>query len=66
MQWFELQIDFFRPVWRRVVLVAVCLGWATLEFVKGAPFWGMIFAVMGVHAIWQLFFSDWPDDRTEG
>ncbi len=62
MQFFELQIDFFLPVWRRVALVAVCLGWAAFEFLAGAPFWGVIFGVLGIYAVWQLFFDGWPDD----
>jgi hypothetical protein len=62
MQWFELQIDFLIPLWRRVALVVVCLGWAMVEFVTGAPFWGIIFGAMGIYALWQLFFSGWPPD----
>ena len=65
MQLFELQIDFFRPVWRRVVLVAICLGWAVFEFMTAAPFWGIIFGALGVYALWQLFLCRWPDDSAE-
>ncbi len=61
----ELQIDFFLPVWRRVVLLAVCFGWAAVEFLSGAPFWGSIFAALGGYALWQLFLCDWPDDSAE-
>ena len=58
---FELQIDFFRPLWRRVVLLLVCFGWAAFEFLTGAPFWGVIFGSLGGYALWQLFLTDWPD-----
>ena len=58
---FELQIDFFRPLWRRVVLLVVCFGWAAFEFLAGAPFWGIIFGSLGGYALWQLFLTDWPD-----
>jgi len=57
---FDLQQDFFLPVWRRVALVAFCLGWSVVEFITGAPFWGIIFGGMGVFAAWQLFFDSWP------
>lgn len=60
MQLFELQIDFLRPLWRRVMLVMVCLAWALLEFLTGSAFWGIIFGSLGVYALWQLFFDGWP------
>lgn len=63
MKLLEIQIDFFIPVWRRVVLVVVCLGWAVLEFSTLNPFWGMIFGGLGLYALWQLFFDGWPDSR---
>ena len=30
----------FRPLWVRLLVVAVCLGWAAFEFIDGSPFWG--------------------------
>lgn len=62
MQRFELQIDFFLPVWRRVVLIGICLGAAVFEFILGTPVWGLVFGGMGAYALWQLFFSGWPGD----
>ncbi len=60
MHIFDLKQDFFRPLWIRVAVVAVCLGWGVFEFVTGAPFWGIVFAGMGAYALWQLFFDGWP------
>jgi len=60
MNLFGLQHPFFQPLWRRVVTVAVCLGWAMLEFATGAPFWGIIFGAVGAVAIWQFFLTPWP------
>lgn len=60
MSFFDLQIPFFVPVWRRLVLVTVCALWGSFEFATGALFWGMIFCGMAVFAAWQLFFSGWP------
>lgn len=65
MQWFELQIDFFLPLWRRLLLLAVCFGWAVFEFIAGAPLWGMIFGAMGVYALWQFFLTGWPGNRED-
>jgi len=62
MNFFDLQIDFMRPMWRRYVLVAVCLGWSVFEFATGVPFWGILFGALGVYAVWQLFIDKWPDE----
>lgn len=61
----DLQVPFFVPLWRRVLIVAVCLGWALFEFVTAAPFWGIIFGGLGVLAAWQLFFDGWPGSDDE-
>lgn len=61
MKGLEIQVDFFRPLWRRVVLVVAVLGWALFEFIAGESFWGMLFGGLGVYALWQLFIADWPD-----
>jgi len=58
---FDLQVDFFLPVWRRYALIAVCAIWSVLEFATAAPFWGIIFGGLGVIAVWQLFFDGWPE-----
>lgn len=63
MSFFDLQIPFFIPVWRRIVLIFVCIGWAFLEFYKGEPFWGIMFMGLGALAAWQLFFDGWPDNN---
>ena len=46
-----------RPLWARLLIVAVCLGWAAFEFVDGSPFWGMIFGALGVYAGYVFFFA---------
>lgn len=57
----DLQIPFFRPVWRRVVLVGICLGWALFELTRGAVFWSAVFVGFGLYAAYQLFVLDWPE-----
>lgn len=63
MHFFDLQQDFFLPVWRRVAVVVVCIAWGIVEFMTAAPFWGIIFGGMGVFAAWQFFFDGWPADN---
>ncbi len=57
---FDLQIDYFIPLWRRLVLVAICFGWGLFEFFVAVPFWGFVFCALGVLATWQFFFDGWP------
>ena len=45
----------FRPLWVRVLIVAFAGGWAVLEFVRGAPGWGMIFAAFAGYGAWAFF-----------
>lgn len=52
---------FFRPLWIRILIVAVCVGWGVMEFVTGAPFWGVIFLGLGGYAAWGFFFDFRPD-----
>ncbi len=64
MKFLDVQHPFFRPLWRRVAVVAVCLGWAVVEFVHDAPFWGMLFGALGLYCGWQFFvaFDPPPED----
>lgn len=47
---------FFRPLWRRIAIVAVCAGWSIFEFSNGAQMWGMIAAAFTAYAVWQFFY----------
>ncbi|TIT56050.1 MAG: DUF3329 domain-containing protein, partial [Mesorhizobium sp.] len=35
----DYEHPFFRPLWRRIAVVAVCLAWSVIEFASGTPFW---------------------------
>lgn len=59
---FEVQVPFFRPVWRRVVVTALCLGWAVFELSSGAAVWAALFGAAGVYLLWQFFIARWPQD----
>ncbi|MDH6231365.1 hypothetical protein M2281_001937 [Mesorhizobium soli] len=51
---------FFRPLWRRIAVVVVCLAWAALEFVNGASSWGVIALCFAGYAVWQFFLAYSP------
>ncbi|MER8975253.1 MULTISPECIES: DUF3329 domain-containing protein [unclassified Mesorhizobium] len=56
---------FFRPLWRRVAVVAVCLVWSVIEFATGTPFWGVIALGFAGYAVWQFFYPYKPADEDE-
>ena len=58
----DLNHPFFIPLWRRVLIVAVCLGWAAFEFLgsRGSPFWGVLFLAIGLYAGYAWFFAFHP------
>lgn len=55
MRLFDVQLPFFRPLWIRVLVTLVCLGWSAVEFAGGTPFWGILFGAAGVYCAWQFF-----------
>ncbi|TDQ30559.1 hypothetical protein DEV91_108180 [Phyllobacterium brassicacearum] len=46
---------FFRPLWRRVAVVAFCVAWAIFEFATGTPFWGVLALGFAGYGVWQFF-----------
>lgn len=52
---------FFRPLWRRIALTAVTLGWAAFELATGNPFWAILFGALGAAALWGLLIAYDPD-----
>lgn len=52
---------FYRPKWRRILIVLLPWIWAGVEFTQGAVFWGLIFAAIGAYAAWVLILI-WPKD----
>ncbi|MEP1206997.1 MAG: hypothetical protein ABJM29_10185 [Rhizobiaceae bacterium] len=57
---FDLKIPFFRPLWRRIATVIVCIGWGLVEFANNAAAFGLLFCGMGALAAYQ-FFITWTD-----
>jgi len=48
---------FYRRPWVRIAIVALCLGWALVEFLGGAPLFGMLFGAAGLYALYVLFIA---------
>lgn len=48
---------FFRPLWRRVALVAFCAAWSAFEFYTGAAFWGVLAGGMAAYGAWMFLIA---------
>ena len=51
----------FRPLWVRILIVALAGGWAGFEFVAGTPLWGVLFGGMAAYAGWKFFLDPGRD-----
>ena len=52
-----LDDPWFRPLWRRLLVVALTLGWGIFELATGAPLWAVAFLGIGAFAAWALLLN---------
>jgi hypothetical protein len=57
VKFFDLQDPFYKPLWIRVLITALCLGWAVVELAAGGPFWAILFGAMGLYCAHQFFIA---------
>ena len=55
---------FFRPLWRRIAIVAVCLVWAALEYAGGSTGWSLAALGVAAYGVWQFFYLYRPPAET--
>jgi hypothetical protein len=55
MQLVDFDHPFFAPRWRRIATCGVIFGWAGFEFFSGAPFFGVLFAALGIYCGYGFF-----------
>jgi len=60
MQLIDPQHPAYRPLWARILIVAVCFGWALVEITTGDPFWAVLSGGAGVYAAYMLFWTYKP------
>ena len=60
MQLIDTTHKFYRPLYVRIAIVAVCLGWAIVEATVGEPIWGIAVGAVGVYAAWMLLLNYTP------
>lgn len=52
----ELDAQFFRPLWRRILVSVFCLIWSSLEWSSGQSFWGMVSLGLFGWCLWNFFY----------
>lgn len=62
----EQQHPFYKPLWRRVLIVAVVAAWTVFEYVTGADgLWLALAGGMLAYSVY-IFFITWPKDEPKG
>ncbi|TNC50691.1 hypothetical protein FHG66_06860 [Rubellimicrobium rubrum] len=54
---FDFNHPFFRPLWLRILIVAVCLLWAMFEASTGQMMWAILFGAIGLYAAYGFFVT---------
>ncbi len=57
MRLFDMDHDWFRPLWVRLAIVALAAGWAAFEFSMGETVWAGIFGAIALYALWSFFLD---------
>lgn len=52
---------WFRPLWRRALMVVICAGLAGWDLYHGNFGWALIFGGLGAYAVY-IFFIAWNRD----
>ncbi|MET3599530.1 hypothetical protein [Martelella mangrovi] len=55
----NLKHPSLKPLWIRVLAVAVCGGWAVAEIFIGSPYWSILFGAAAAYMAYAFFIS--PD-----
>ncbi|KAB0679635.1 DUF3329 domain-containing protein [Aureimonas leprariae] len=60
----ERDAAFFRPLWRRVAVVAILAVWTGVELVYGDRTWAIITGAILAYSLWA-FFLNFPPEKAE-
>jgi len=58
----EQRHPFYRPLWRRVIIVAVIAAWFGFELYGGSGFWVILAGAALGYAVWEFLITFPKDD----
>ena len=61
MQLIDPTHPIYKPLWVRILIVAVCFGWSAVETLGSQPFWAMLSGALGAYAAWMLLLNFKPE-----
>lgn len=61
----DLNNPFYRPLFLRIAVVAVCFGWATVETLWGSDFFAVLLFGLSGYSAYRFFVVFAPRDRAE-
>ena len=61
MRLLDTSHPFFRPAWRRYVIVALTFAWAGVEWSNDHRIWAYLFAGIGGYLAYHLIIA-WRDE----
>lgn len=59
MKFIDPDHPFYRPLWRRLLIVGFCVAWTAVEFWNGEQTWGFIFLAVSAYTacVLIIFFK---------
>jgi hypothetical protein len=54
---FNFNHPAYRPLWVRLTLVIVVIGWGGVELMTGSPGWAVMFIALGAFLTWSLIIN---------
>ncbi|MCH2094940.1 MAG: hypothetical protein MK160_07450 [Rhodobacteraceae bacterium] len=52
---FSLRHPIMRPLWRRLALTALSIGWSVMELTLGNFLWAAVFGVIAFYCVIEFF-----------
>lgn len=53
----ERDTKFFKPLWRRLAVMALCFVWIGWEFTNGVTLWLLLAGALTLYSFWTLFLN---------
>jgi hypothetical protein len=54
---FNFDAAFYRPLWIRLGIVILCLGWGVVEVLTHSPGFAILFFAVGGYAAYRFFMT---------